>query len=358
MAHERFESSYKLYLGAFSKSFCRSSVVLMEARNSSLVQTCFFLETVDLTHNRNILISEILICVLNSLFSVTAVSFNILVLLIIWKTPLLHSASNILICCLACSDLVIGLLAQPLLVVYKVAELKYNHKTACYGRLIHWIAGFVCAGVSVMTIATIAVDKVLALTLHLRYKLVVTEARVIKVVFTFWFFCVAAGVSLFFANSDRYWTLIPLPVLSISLTTTFASYFEVFRVLRRHQKQIRAQTRSAWTVFNMKKYKKSVFTMLYVLAMFLVCYIPFLTVMAVRIMVGYNSLIKMAYEWGATVVYLNSTLNPLLYWIRMQDIRAAAYNLLRKLRGSESESKIESKVYRISALNEGISHYE
>lgn len=342
----------------FSKSFCRSSAVLMEARNSSLVQTCFFLETVDLTQNRNILISEILICVLNSLFSITAVSFNILVLLIIWKTPLLHSASNILICCLACSDLVIGLLAQPLLVLYKVAELKYDHKTACVGRLIHWIAGFVCGGVSVMTIATIAVDKVLALTLHLRYKLVVTEARVIKVVFAFWFFCVAAGVSLFFANSDRYWTLIPLPVLSISLTTTFASYFEVFRVLRRHQKQIRAQTRSAWTVFNMKKYKKSVFTMLYVLAMFLICYIPFLTAMAVRIMVGYNSLIKMAYEWGATVVYLNSSLNPLLYWIRMQEIRAAAYNLLRKLWGSESESKIESKVYRISALNEGISHYE
>lgn len=98
--------------------------------------------------------------------------------------------------------------------------------------------------------------------------------------------------------------------------------------------------------------------MLYVLAMFLVCYIPFLTAMAVRVMVGYNSLIKMAYEWGATVVYLNSSLNPLLYWIRMQEIRAAAYNVLRKLRGSESESKIESKVYRISRFNEGISHYE
>ena len=330
----------------------------MESTNNSVVRKCFFLESVKFSHEGSVLISEVLICVINSLLSMTAVLFNSLVLLVIWKTSLLHSASNILICCLACSDLVIGLLAQPLLVAYKIAEIKDDPKTACNGRLIHWIAGFVCAGVSVMTIATISVDKMLALSLHLRYKQVVTIGRVLKVVFTFWFFCVTAGVSLFIANSDRYWTLIPLPVLSISLTTTFVSYIKVFRVLRRHQRQIQAQTLLAWNGVNMKKYKRSVFTMLYVLVMFLACYTPFLTAMAIRLMVGYNWSIKMAYEWGATVVYLNSSLNPLLYWIRMQEIRLATYNVLRKMRGIDHESRIESKVYRISILNAGFSQYE
>ena len=306
----------------------------------------------------SILVSELICCVVNSVLSVTATLFNILVILVIWKTPPLHSPSNVLICCLACSDLVIGLLAQPLLVAYKIAEIKDDHKTACLGRLIHWIAGFVCAGVSVMTIATISVDKMLALHLHLRYKQVVTVRRVLKVVFAYWFFCVSAGVSLFLANSDRYWTFIPLPVLSISLTTTFVAYMKVFRVLRRHRSQIRAQTLSAWNSVNMKKYKKSVLTMVYVLLMFLVCYTPFLTAMAFRIMVGYNSSIKLAYEWGATVVYLNSSLNPLLYWIRMQEIRVATYNALRKTRGIKLESRIESKVYRISIFNEGFNKYE
>jgi len=313
---------------------------------------------VELSHVGSILVSEIICCVVNSVLSVTATLFNILVILVIWKTPPLHSPSNVLICCLACSDLVIGLLAQPLLVAYKIAEIKDDHKTACLGRLIHWIAGFVCAGVSVMTIATISVDKMLALHLHLRYKQVVTVRRVLKVVFAYWFFCVSAGVSLFLANSDRYWTFIPLPVLSISLTTTFVAYMKVFRVLRRHRSQIRAQTLSAWNGVNMKKYKKSVLTMVYVLLMFLVCYTPFLTAMAFRIMVGYNSSIKLAYEWGATVVYLNSSLNPLLYWIRMQEIRVATYNALRKTRGIKHESRIESKVYRISIFNEGFNKYE
>lgn len=313
---------------------------------------CFFLTSVELSHEGSVFVAEIICCAINSVLSLLATLWNSLVILVIWKTPALHSPSNILICCLAGSDMVIGVLAQPMLVAYKIAEFKDSANTACIGRLIHWIAGFVCAGVSVMTIAAISVDKVLALYLHLRYKQVVTVARVLIVVFAFWFFCVTAAVSLFMANSDRYWTLVPLPVLCLSLTTTFVAYIKVFGVLRRHRNQIRAQTRSAWSGVNMRKYKKSVITMVYVLAMFLVCYAPFLTAMALRLLVGYNSTVKLAYEWGATIVYLNSSLNPLLYWLRMQEIRLATYNTIRKLRGRDSV--IESKVYTFSVYKEGI----
>lgn len=317
--------------------------------SNSTPPKCFFLTSVELSHEGNVLISEIICCAVNSVFSLVATIWNILVIMVIWKTPLLHSPSNILICCLAGSDLVIGLVAQPMLVAYKIAEFKNSANSACIGRLIHWIAGFVCAGVSVMTITAISVDKVLALYLHLRYKQIVTVVRVLKVVFAFWFFCVTAGVSLFLANSDRYWTLVPLPVLAVSLTTTFAAYIKVFGVLRRHQKQIQAQTRSAWEGVNIKKYKKSVITMVYVLVMFLVCYTPFLTAMAIRLMAGYSSSVKIAYEWGATIVYLNSSLNPLLYWFRMQEIRLATYNTIRKMFGNES--RFESKVFSLSNHN-------
>lgn len=92
--------------------------------------------------------------------------------------------------------------------------------------------------------------------------------------------------------------------------------------------------------------------MVYVLLLFLACYTPFLTAMVVRLLFGYSSSVKIAYEWGATVVYLNSSLNPLLYWFRMQEIRLATYNALRKVRGNES--KISSKVYKFSINNEGV----
>ncbi|XP_022781499.1 melanocyte-stimulating hormone receptor-like [Stylophora pistillata] len=312
-------------------------------------QKCYFLTSLELSHEGSIYASEIAFCAVNSVFSVIATTWNILVILVIWKTPLLHSPSNILICCLACSDLVIGLLAQPMLVTYKIAELQNSANTACIGRLIHWIVGFVCAGVSVLTICAISVDKVAALHWHLRYGEKVTVVRVLRIICAFWLFCISTAVSLFLADTDRYWTLVPLPVLAVTLTTTFVAYIKVFKVLRRHQKQIQSQTRSAWEGVNIRKYKKSVITMVYLLAMFLVCYTPFLMAMAVRLLVGYSSGVKMAYEWGATIVYLNSSLNPLVYWLRMQDIRLATYNAIRKILGNES--RFESKVLQFSNWN-------
>lgn len=317
--------------------------------DSNNTQRCYFLATLEPSRVGSFFASDIVCCVLNSVFSVVATTWNIVVILVIWKTPLLHSPSNILICCLACSDFIIGLMAQPMLVTYKIAELKNSANTACIGRLIHWIAGFVCAGVSVMTICAISVDKVLALYLHLRYKEKVTVARVLKVIFAFWIFCISTAVSLFLANTDRYWTLVPLPVLAVTLTTTFVAYIKVFRVLRRHQRQIQSQTRSAWEGVNMSKYKKSVITMVYLLVMFLVCYTPFLTAMAIRLLAGYSPGVKMAYEWGATIVYLNSSLNPVVYWFRMQEIRLATYNTIRKILGNES--RFESRVFQFSNAN-------
>lgn len=317
--------------------------------DSNNTHRCYFLATLEPSRVGNFFASDIVCCVLNSVFSVVATTWNIVVILVIWKTPLLHSPSNILICCLACSDFIIGLMAQPMLVTYKIAELKNSANTACIGRLVHWIAGFVCAGVSVMTICAISVDKVLALYLHLRYKEKVTVARVFKVIFAFWIFCISTAVSLFLANTDRYWTLVPLPVLAVTLTTTFVAYIKVFRVLRRHQRQIQSQTRSAWEGVNMSKYKKSVITMVYLLVMFLVCYTPFLTAMAVRFLAGYSPGVKMAYEWGATIVYLNSSLNPVVYWFRMQEIRLATYNTIRKILGNES--RFESRVFQFSNAN-------
>ena len=242
---------------------------------------------------------------------------------------------------------------SALLVTYKIAEISDDAKTTCNGRIFHWIVGFVCGGVSVLTIATIAVDKALALHLHLRYKQVVTVTRVLATVSAFWFFCVVAGVSIFLTSSDRYWTLIPIPVLSVSLSTTLVAYMKVFKVLRRHRNQIRTQTLSASHSMSMKKYKKSVHTTVYVLFIFLACYTPLLTSMVIRLSLAYNTLIKMAYEWSATIAYLNSSLNPVIYWVRMREIRVATFNVMRKIRGLENESRIGSQIFRISNLNEG-----
>lgn len=67
----------------------------------------------------------------------------------------------------------------------------------------------------------------------------------------------------------------------------------------------------------MSKYKKFVIIMVYLLVMFFVCYILFLMVMVVCFLVGYSFGVKMVYEWGVIIVYLNLLLNLVVYWFRM-----------------------------------------
>ena len=70
-----------------------------------------------------------------------------------------------------------------------------------------------------------------------------------------------------------------LAVSSLTLfcaIVTSVAYFKVFRIIRRHQQQIQANMSSqnaAQPAINILKYKKSVFTILYILAVFYIGYL-------------------------------------------------------------------------------------
>lgn len=312
-------------------------VTRIEEMNKSESSTtyCLFLDVVDITHDGFTLAIEISTLAVNSLFSITAVIANAFIAHVIYRTPSLQTPSSVLLCCLALSDFVTGLMTQPSFVAYKISELTGNATSACIGRVIHWVAGFTCTGVSVMTIASIAIDKFLALHLHLRYEQIVTNFQLAKVILFIWLCCAFIGIYVIFIHSDKYWTFIPLPMLLVSLFVTAVCYFQIFRIVRCHQRQIRATERRVsqqkTSTIDLKNYKKSALTMAYVVILFICSNVPFLIAMVVRVVMGYNSNVKLAYEIGGTVMYINSTLNPVLYLVRMKDVRRAAFTLIRRL---------------------------
>lgn len=80
------------------------------------------------------------------------------------------------------------------------------------------------------------------------------------------------------------------------LAVSSLAYFKVFRIIRSQQRQIRANT-----VINLEKYKKSVYTILWILALFLVTYLPYvLSSVAVRIF-------SVSYKTSLTILHLATT---------------------------------------------------
>ncbi|KAJ7374611.1 hypothetical protein OS493_004949 [Desmophyllum pertusum] len=199
---------------------------------------CSFLD-INLDNTRETQTANIITCILNAVFSLITCMGNSVILHVIWKTRELHSPSFVLLFCLAASDLLVGLICQPFFVAYKVAELGNDFSVYCPLRMIHSISSWTTSGVSLVTLSAVSVDRLLALTLHLRYNTIVTVYRVLQTVFVLWILSITFVMLRFWMTS--HWVLCPAVIFVLTFLVTALSTLKIFQIVRRHQRQIRQQ---------------------------------------------------------------------------------------------------------------------
>ena len=120
---------------------------------------------------------------LNTFLSITATLGNVLILIALNKVTSICPPTKLLFRCLAVTDLCVGLITQPLLTVTLLASFNYDE----YVEDIQVISSMVLCGISLLTSTAISVDRLLALSLGLRYRYVVTLRRVRALIISFWF---------------------------------------------------------------------------------------------------------------------------------------------------------------------------
>ena len=270
------------------------------------------------------------ICVVNAPFSLTAFLGNAVVLSAIYKTSSLHSPTNILLACLTASDLAIGLVVQPLFMLYHVASLpdsqvKFDVVSTVFSVLSYWLCS-----VSFAIVAAVGVDRLLALELHLRYTELVTNSRTGYIVFLIWVICgLLSGTRQL--NDKIFFSLLALVIITC-LFGTFFVYFRIYRIVHRHRAQIHAQELSRFGIANLaavERLKKSAVSIFYVHCLFLLCYEPYLSAVISLFVKGKR--MPVLFNVTVTIVYINSTLNPLLYFWRLREIRKAVKQTLLRL---------------------------
>ena len=109
---------------------------------------------------------------LNIPFSVTAFLGNVLIIIALQKPSSFRPSSKLLLGCLAVTDLGVGLVAQPLRVIYLTST--EESKFCYYVWALYNTLGLIFCGVSLLTLTVISIDRLLALMLGLRYRHVVT----------------------------------------------------------------------------------------------------------------------------------------------------------------------------------------
>ena len=269
-------------------------------------------------------------CVLNAVFSLTAFAGNFLVLGTIWTTPTLHNPTNILLLGLSLSDLAVGLLVQPfftVIFIFEVSQESYPGLSSIF-RFIQAI--FISA--TILTLTSVSVDRCLALILHLRYVAVVTVKKTLLVLCLIWLASVVYAITFLIDLGLHYTASLFVIALCIVVNTSTCS--TIYRICRRHRIQIQKQELpNQPEAFDMKRYKKSLITMIVLLILLIICYTPYICMRAVANMIvwPFSPYRTFMMRWSASLVYLNSSINPLVYCWRLPAMRVAMKQFWRSL---------------------------
>ena len=282
---------------------------------------------------------KIFILAANIPLSFTAFLGNILIIAALQKvSSSLHSASRILFRSLAVTDLCVGLITQPLFVSYIITT--QDSEGCYYLKIFLYAIGVVFSAVSCLTLAAISVDRLLTLSLGLRYRHVVTLRRVRVIVISFWFYC-GAIAGIFIHNQHVAQAFTCLTLLLCVITSTFC-YAKIFFELRHHQAQVQShvskrQTNEGRKPLNIARYKKTVSSAWWVQLTLVACYLPFGTTVAIFAMTGLStSSFDFAWDVSLSFLMLNSTLNPFLYCWKMKKVRRAAKETVKMIYCSSS----------------------
>ena len=286
----------------------------------------------------------IFLIALNIFLSMFATLGNVLILVALRNVSSIHPATKLLFRCLAITDLCVGLLGQPLYIYFWCITISLDNGN----RIVELVYVYlfiirVLVAVSILTAAAISVDRLLALLLGLRYRPVVTLRRVRVVITCVWFIAVSnaslycVGSILFHYESllASWWTYRAFIIFSI-IVSTF-SYTKIFLTLRHQQAQVQGhvqpeQSSTGRSVLNIARYKKTVYSVAWIQFAMLACYGPNI-VMAFLWNFGnidHSTEVMVAGEVSLCLIFLNSSLNPVLYCWRIKDIRQEVKNLIRK----------------------------
>ena len=123
--------------------------------------------------------------------------------------------------------------------------------------------------------------------------------------------------------------------IKLCLITSIFSYSTIFFTLRNNQikpQEHVSQAQSPQAIpLNMARYRKAVSSALWVEITLVVCYLPYVVAVLLTPKRELSLPHYLARQFGATVMHLNSSLNPLLYCWKIKEVRQVVKGTLRHI---------------------------
>ena len=279
-------------------------------------------------------------CVLNNFLTYTAVMLNIVTIYAIQKSSSLPKTLKTFLLSLAVSDVGVGLFVQPFYTSLLISWLQKND-SSCNTYMIFQIFGNLFSTASFLGVVAVSVDRFLAVHLHLRYQELVTHKRVVVVVLSVWVFSVIVSLLTLWNLHDNQRQIRLIGGVA-GLLLTNVTYIRIYFVARRHRNQIQAlqvqEEQPTGEISNFASPINSAVGIFYVYLVFLVCYLPYFIYLAAVKMNNPGISLKSLFLFSMSLLFLNSSLNPVIYCWKMRHIRHAIMDILRNVSWNRNQT--------------------
>ena len=260
------------------------------------------------------------------------VLFNVLVIAAVKKRPRLQSNTNILLACLAVTDVWTGLVVQPLLLALNIANVQMalqgsqDSKIECLlFALITGAFRFVSVA-SLLHLTLVTFERFIAINFTMQYVRVITIKNMKIAVASIWTVSALLELFRFAAKTNSKTTIYSSAVFAFVIICCVLfivyCYVKMFRETARHRRQIVANQTPQDEVRKFLRENKALKTTAYVFCALVICYCPLL--LFVTIIFQFKVLLYLVpilRPWIPTLTALNSLLNPIIYCWRQKKMR-------------------------------------
>ncbi|XP_068707385.1 adenosine receptor A3-like [Montipora foliosa] len=273
--------------------------------------------------------------VLNAVLCFFAITLNGVTIYVLRKTPSVPKPLKALLLSLAFSDLGVGILGHPLFITRLALESRLQGDLRTSFPTFYNVYKFVTsqfAYASFLGVLSLSLDRFLAIHLHLRYQELVTYQRVVTAVISVW---VLSGLIPLICQQipkDIAYVLLAIIVVSCFVVSGVLNSM-IYATVRRHAHQIHflqvqpTVQQNAPNVTNASRLRKSTFMTIHVYFLFLVCNLPCLCAEGFISLHFDLAIPKAVYQYTITLLFLNSSLNPLIYCWKLRGVRQTIMNM-------------------------------
>lgn len=270
--------------------------------------------------------------------SMATVLLNLLVIISISHFKQLHTPTNLLIMSLAVADLLVGLIVMPVNIMDLTDNCWYLGKTMCS---LYPVVNYLSVSASAGSLVFIAVDRYIAINNPLLYSTKVTICKTSVFIVLTWSCAILYNTCFYLFNghllqpdmfNDCLGECVVVQTHSASMADLFISfvcpcfimlflYLRIFKVVRYQVRSISAVECDNAHGRGVKTVKhKAVKTLGIVIFVYLSCWIPFYLNSLFTESLSSMSLAWIVLNW---LIYINSSVNPLIYAIFYPWFRAS-----------------------------------